>query len=159
MDKILVLVIEDESELNNILSEVLIMHNYEVVRAYNGQQAIDLIVKNNIKPALVLCDMNMPVMNGMDFIKQSLLHNLDLNICLVTGNSETSFVIEALQLGAIDYISKPFKLNILLEKIELMVDIGKRKLNIRSQLDDNMMVHNSMKMNNLLRIKNSQKKD
>lgn len=77
MDKVLVLVIEDERELNNILSEVLIMHNYDVVRAYNGQQAIDLIVKNNIK----------------------------------------------------------------------------------SQLDDNLMVHNSMKMNNLLKIKNSQKKD
>ena len=159
MDKVLVLVVEDESELNNILSEVLIMHNYEVVRAYNGQQAIDLIVKNNIKPALVLCDINMPVMNGMDFIKQSLLHNLDLNICLVTCNNETSFVIEALQLGAIDYISKPFKLNILLEKIELMVDIGKRKLNINGQFNDNMMVQNSMKMNNLLKIKNSQKKD
>ena len=68
-------------------------------------------------------------------------------------------MIEALQLGAIDYISKPFKLNILLEKIELMVDIGKRKLNINGQFNDNMMVQNSMKMNNLLKIKNSQKKD
>lgn len=155
----MVLVIEDENELNNMLSEVLAMHNYEVVRAFNGQQAIDLLVQTKIKPALVLCDINMPVMGGMEFIKQSLLHNLDLNVCLITGNNETSLVIEALQLGAVDYISKPFKLNLLLEKIELMVDIGRRKLSIKDQLDENLMVHNSLKMNNLLKIKNSQKKE
>ena len=43
MNKELVLVIEDESELNNILSEILVMHNYEVLRAYNGLQAFDLL--------------------------------------------------------------------------------------------------------------------
>lgn len=159
MDKVLVLVIEDESELNNILAEVLMLHNYEVVRAFNGQQAIDMILETKMKPVLVLCDINMPVMGGIDFIKQSLLHNLDLNICLITGSSESSFVIEALQLGAIDYISKPFKMNILLEKIELMVDIGKRKLHISQQLEENQNLHNSLKMNNLLKIKNSQKKE
>ena len=159
MDKELVLVIEDESELNNILSEILVMHNYEVLRAYNGLQAFDLLRDGKIKPSLVLCDINMPVMNGMEFIRQSLLHNLELNICLITGNNQTSSVIEALQLGAIDYISKPFKLNVLLEKIELMVDIGKRKLSIKAQQNDNVPAQNSLKMNNLLKIKNSQKKD
>lgn len=159
MAKTMVLVIEDEGELNNILSEILTMHNYEVVRAFNGQEALDLIIETKIKPALVLCDINMPVMGGIEFIKQSIVHNFDLNICLVTGNNESSFVIEALQLGAIDYITKPFKLNILLEKIELMVDIGKRKLHISEQLGENMVVHNSLKMNSLLKVKNSQKKD
>ncbi len=159
MDKVMVLVIEDESELNDILSEVLVMHNYEVVRAFNGQQAIEMVVQNKLKPALVLCDINMPVMNGMEFIRQSLLHNLDLNICLVTGNNETSFLLEALQLGAIDYIAKPFKLDLLLEKIELMVDIGRRKQNIHGQMGENVVVHNSLKLNNLLKIKNSQKKE
>ena len=123
-------------------------------------KAMVLVIEDEIELNNILVEvLMMPVMNGIEFIRQSLLHNLDLNICLITGNNNTSFLIEALQLGAIDYIAKPFQLNLLLEKIEIMVDIGKREQRIRGRLEENMMVHNSLKMNNLLKLKNSQIKE
>lgn len=157
VEKSLVLIIEDDVEINSALSEVAKICNYEVIQAYNGQEAIDLITEKNITPVLVLCDMFMPVMSGMEFVKQNLIKNLDLNICLITANNDTSGIVEALRLGVTDYISKPFKMDVLIEKLKLMVDIGKRKNLIREQLNSNTIVNNSIKLNNLLKVKNSQK--
>jgi|GEM_PF-4194029 len=61
MDKSLVMIIEDEEAINEALLEVAKMSNYEVVQAYNGKEAIELLTNKKMSPALVLCDMGMPV--------------------------------------------------------------------------------------------------
>lgn len=157
MSKSLILIIEDDVEINDMLTEVAKMHDYSVIQARDGREAIDLISQNNIIPELVLCDINMPMMNGIEFIKHTIIQNMDLNICLMTGSNDSADIVEALQLGAVDYISKPFKIDVLIEKIELLVDIGRRKKLIKEQLLGNPFINNSLKMNNLLKIKNSQK--
>lgn len=158
MDRSLVMVIEDDKVINEALAEVVKLCDYEVQQAYNGQEALDLLMTNNFPhPMLVLCDISMPVMNGIDFIKQTLLKNLDLNICMITANEDKDGIVEVLRLGVTDYISKPYKAEILMEKIKLMVDIGKRKKAIKEQLHDNAAITNSLKLNNLLKLKNSQK--
>ncbi len=157
MDKSLILIIEDDLHVNDVLAEMARVCNYDVVQAYNGKEALELLAVKNIKPVVVLCDLKMPVMDGIDFIKESIVKNLDLNICLITANNEHSCIVEALQLGVADYISKPFKIGALTEKLKLMVDIGKRKNVITSELYENSVVKNSIKINNLLKVKNSQK--
>lgn len=157
MNKSLILIIEDDAEINDVLTEVARMHNYHVVQATNGKEAIDLIIQNDIKPELILCDINMPLMSGLEFIKHTIIKDMDLNICLMTGNNDSADIVEALQLGAVDYICKPFKIDVLFDKIELLVDIGRRKKLIKEQLHGNPVINNSLKMNNLLKIKNSQK--
>lgn len=157
MSKPLILIIEDEVEINDMLTEVTQMHNYDVVQAANGKEAIDLIIQNDIKPELILCDINMPMMTGLEFIKQAIMKDMDLNICLMTGNKDSEDIVEALRLGAVDYICKPFKIHELFDKIELLVDIGRRKKLIKEQLHGNPSINNSLKMCNLLKIKNSQK--
>lgn len=157
LSKSLVMIIEDEVAINDVLSEAVKMCNYDVVQAYNGKEALDLLTQNKINPVLVLCDMQMPIMGGTDFIKQSLIKNLDLNICMITANEDKDGIVELLQLGVADYISKPFKIETLMEKLKLMVDIGKRKNLIKEQLNENTAANNSIKLNNLLKVKNTQK--
>ena len=149
MDKSLVMIIEDEVSINDALSEAVKMGNYDVVQAYDGKEALDLLIQKNIDPVLVLCDMNMPVMGGIEFIKQSLIKNMDLNICVITANDDKDSLVELLQLGVTDYISKPFKIEALIEKLKLMVDIGKRKNLIKQQLNENTAANKSIKFNNL----------
>ncbi|MEK6628051.1 MAG: response regulator [Bdellovibrionota bacterium] len=157
MDKSLVMIIEDEVSINDALSEAVKMGNYDVVQAYDGKEALDLLIQKNIDPVLVLCDMNMPVMGGIEFIKQSLIKNMDLNICVITANDDKDSLVELLQLGVTDYISKPFKIEALIEKLKLMVDIGKRKNLIKQQLNENTAANKSIKFNNLLKLKKNQK--
>lgn len=158
MDKSVIMIIEDEIAINDALAEVARMCNYEVIQSYNGKQALDILAQSKIFPALIICDMHMPVMGGIEFVKQSLIKNLDLNICMITANDDKENIVEVLRLGVIDYISKPFKIELLMEKIKLMVDMGKRKRAIKDQMDENPSVANSMKLNNLLKIKNSTQK-
>lgn len=151
------MIIEDEVSINDALSEAVKMGNYDVVQAYDGKEALDLLIQKNIDPVLVLCDMNMPVMGGIEFIKQSLIKNMDLNICVITANDDKDSLVELLQLGVTDYISKPFKIEALIEKLKLMVDIGKRKNLIKQQLNENTAANKSIKFNNLLKLKKNQK--
>lgn len=153
-EKSLILIIEDDADLSDTLSEVAKSCNYDVVQAGNGKDAIELFTDDNFRPVLVLCDLKMPVMGGLEFIRQAIVRNLDVSICLLSGNDERSDIIQGLQLGVIDYLSKPISLNILKEKLKLMVDIGKRAKKIRHYLKGNVDMNNSMKLNNLLKMKN-----
>lgn len=157
MDKSIILIIEDEIAINDAIAEVARACNYDVIQAYNGKQALDILAQSKLSPALVICDMAMPTMDGIEFVKQSLIKNLDLNVCMITANDDKDQIIEVLRLGVADYISKPFEVEPLMEKIKLMVDMGKRKRAIKEQIEENPAVAKSIKLNNLLKVKNSQK--
>lgn len=153
MSKSIILIIEDDRELNAALAEIVTTCNYEALQAYDGQMALDLLSQCKILPALVICDLKMPVMGGIEFIRQSILKNLDLNICLISGNDEKQEIVQGLQLGVIDYIEKPIGLKLLRDKLKLMVDIGKRSNQIKLRLMDNDVVNVSIRLNNLMKMK------
>lgn len=156
MEKSLVLIIEDDADIIEILTEIVKGCNCEVMHAFNGKEALELIERNKLKPALVLCDLQMPIMDGVSFVKQNIVKNLDLNICVVTANNDNAGIVDVLRLGVTDYISKPFNSDELTEKIWLMVAIGERKNSFKKQINDSL--NSSIKMNNLLKLKNSQRK-
>ena len=109
-----VLIVEDETSLMEILSDTLIKNNLIVYKAKNGEEAIDIFYEKN--PDLILLDINLPKKNGWDICKEIRVDS-NVPIIIMTARDTDSEEIKGLELGADDYISKPFNLKILLIRI------------------------------------------
>ena len=115
----IILVVDDSRIMRNIVkntfSELKIPCNF--LEAENGQKAYQLLEANKV--SLVLLDWNMPEMNGIEFLKKvrSMPNYKDLPIIMVTSESAKYNVVEALQNGATDYIVKPVREKVFMEKL------------------------------------------
>lgn len=112
-----VLVVEDEPSLAFIFSEILQGEGIVTHVAGNGREALKLIESTVPNPDLILCDLSMPVMNGLDFIKAGLQKYGRLPVVMLTAHSDSETVNECMRLGAIDYVIKPFDLDLLKKKL------------------------------------------
>jgi two-component system chemotaxis response regulator CheY len=113
------LVVEDSSTIRMILCQYLKKMDIEAVEAANGREALERL-KEMTAPDLVLVDWNMPVMSGIDFIREVReLHIYDpLPLIMVTTNSESGYLGEAMEAGANLYIQKPCTFEALRERLE-----------------------------------------
>ena len=100
-----ILIIEDEIELSKVLSSYLEKANYQVMTAEQGDQGLDLWARK--KPDLVILDLNLPGMDGLD-IAREIRRKADTPIIMVTARVEETDRLIGLELGADDYITKPF---------------------------------------------------
>jgi len=122
-----ILIIDDEEMVRNFLEHYFKQNNFIVVSQPDGAQALEYLLSG--KPAeAVIADLNMPIMNGMDFIKavRSQKRLLSLPILVLSGNDKSAAKIQALNIGADDYMVKPFnpeeilaRLNVIFRRMEL----------------------------------------
>ena len=103
-----ILIIEDNPEIQDNISEILELDGYEILKAQNGKQGVEAAI--NILPDLIICDIMMPVMDGY-----AVLHMLQKNeklqnipFVFLSAKNERTDIRKGMQLGADDYISKPF---------------------------------------------------
>lgn len=115
-----ILVIDDESAIRNTLKEILEYENYEVVTAEDGQKGLDLIGK--VEPDVILCDVKMPGIDGMDLLDKVKVSWPDIPIIMITGHGTVEMAVEATKKGAYDFITKPPDLNRLLITLRNAVD-------------------------------------
>jgi DNA-binding response OmpR family regulator len=101
-----ILVCDDELDITNALDIYLRSEGYEVIKAYNGNQAVE-IVKSNSKVSLVLLDIMMPEKDGLTACSE-IRESSNVPIILLTAKSEDADKIVGLNIGADDYITKPF---------------------------------------------------
>ena len=106
-----VLVVDDEPEACKALKEFLILKDYEVRTAFDGDTALREI--DAFKPHIVLLDMNMPGMDGVEVLKEIRKKNTSIGVIMVTVVSDHERAKSTLELGAFDYITKPVDLNYL----------------------------------------------
>ena len=104
---ITVLVVDDEAMIRNLLEKILAQEGYHILLAQDGQAALDIV--NTQKVDIVVTDMKMPVMNGLDLLKNLKKVRSDIGVVVMTGNSDTYTVKDALLSGADEYITKPFR--------------------------------------------------
>ncbi len=100
-----ILIIDDDRDMCLLLKRFLTRHNYEVLEAYNGKKALELL--ETTEPALVMCDFRLEDMEGnvlLGKIKEIYPH---LPVIIITGYSDIKIAVEVMKMGAYDYITKP----------------------------------------------------
>ncbi len=114
-----ILVVDDEEPIRRVLTRFLEGKGYEVESAENGEQA--LVAARYFKPAVIMLDINMPGMDGVEALRNLSRLYPGIGVIMVTANTDDERARECLRLGASDYISKPFDLETL--ETSLMVKL------------------------------------
>jgi len=121
-----VLIVDDDPINLQVLENQLSLENYAITRAYNGQEALDAI-DSGINYALILLDIMMPKMSGFEvcrIIRQTHSANL-LPIIMLTAKNQVSDLVEGLQAGANDYLTKPFSKGELIARIKMHIQLSR----------------------------------
>jgi two-component system response regulator AtoC len=125
-----ILVIDDEPNLRHMLTVVLEKAGYTVSSAADGAEALSLTETNSFD--LILCDLRMPGMDGLAFLSEASTQGLDAAIIMMSAYGTIDTAVEAMKLGAADYISKPFKPDEILLKLGQIEERNRlRQENIR----------------------------
>ena len=119
MEKIKILVVDDEERMQKLLKDFLKMKDYEVLLAGNGEEAIDLFFKEK-SIALIILDVMMPKMDGWTALKTIREHS-KVPVIMLTASSEENDELKGFDYGADEYISKPFSPKILVARVEALL--------------------------------------
>ena len=122
-----------------------------ITSAYS-RAALELVRKYT--PALIFCDINMPEMNGIELLARIRTLGTPCAVVMLTAQAEQDLIIKAMQLGAVDYVLKPFDLNELAESTPLYVQMGKRIQAAHIPNDSEESVRHQLRMTELFRLKN-----
>jgi DNA-binding NtrC family response regulator len=136
-----VLVVDDEESIRNILQRILKEAGYDVVTAANGQEALDKV--SQLMPEAVVLDVKMPGMSGMEVLKQVVVNSPDVCVVMATAVSDAQIAVDAMKLGAYDYIVKPFsradlllKVRRALEKRHLLLENEHHQLDLEKRVGE-----------------------
>ncbi|MEW6201080.1 MAG: sigma-54 dependent transcriptional regulator [bacterium] len=135
MKKHKILIADDEAEIREMLARFLEKENYCVERAESGKKAVELISKNDFN--LIISDIKMPDMGGMELLEYVKRLPRKINIVLMTGYASIENAVEALKLGAFDYIGKPpdfDRLQIIIRNALEKADLEERVENLTKQI-------------------------
>jgi two-component system, NtrC family, nitrogen regulation response regulator NtrX len=115
-----ILIIDDERAIRNSLKEILEYEKYNVDEAEDGEQALKLMGKNNYD--VVLCDIKMPNMDGMEVLQKAMEAGHEAQFVMVSAHGTIETAVEATKMGAYDFIQKPPDLNRLLVTVKNALD-------------------------------------
>jgi len=115
------LVVDDSRSMRMIVGRTLREMGFEVTEAGNGQEALERLERDP-ELSLILCDWNMPVMNGLDFLVRVRADSRFSGslVVMVTTETEAGQMVRALEAGANEYVMKPFTREIIEEKLRLV---------------------------------------
>ena len=121
-----ILVVDDEENAREGLSKILSKEGYSVETAANGKEAIDIIKDQSLD--LVITDMRMPMMDGFEVLREIKKLNETIGVIMVTAYGEVESYLEAINLGAFEYINKPVRVNELKRVITKVLEERKKAL-------------------------------
>ncbi|MDO9514746.1 MAG: response regulator [Syntrophales bacterium] len=123
-----ILLIDDEEDILDVLSLSLRSDGYDVITASSGEKGLEAFEKES--PPIVLTDLKMPGMDGLDVLKRVKNTNPDAEVIVITGHGDMDSAIDALRYGASDFVNKPVRE----EALEIALKRAKEKLVIREKL-------------------------
>ncbi len=137
-----ILLVEDEKGISSIISSYLEKENYNVIPAYNGDEALKQFTTNDID--LVILDRMLPIISGEEVLK-TIRQISDVPVILVTAKVDEIDRIEGFQLGADDYVTKPFSPKELIERVKAVLRRTKKTendKNIQSFYNGQLIINN-----------------
>ncbi|MDY6954174.1 MAG: sigma-54 dependent transcriptional regulator [Thermodesulfobacteriota bacterium] len=138
-----ILVIDDEPNMRHMLTVVLKRAGYEVADGANGAEGLALLEESVFD--LILCDVRMPEMDGLAFLKHLAERGIDITTIVMSAYGSIDTAVEAMKLGAADYVSKPFKPDEILLKlaqIEERNQLREENLRLRSAVQETFSFQN-----------------
>ncbi|SCY16855.1 sigma-54-dependent transcriptional regulator [Alkaliphilus peptidifermentans] len=120
-----ILIIDDEKNMRWAIKKALEKEDYSIYEASNGLEGLECF--KNIDPHLVLLDLKMPIMDGMETLKYLKEQAVETPIIMITAHGTMESAVEAMKIGALDYISKPFDIEELKVIITKAIGIGELK--------------------------------
>ncbi len=133
-----ILVVDDELSMREFLQIMLKKENYAVDTAASGEEALEKIEINPYD--LILCDIMMPRINGMEVLRRARQLNPEIMVIMITAFASTETAVEAMKLGAYDYITKPFQ-------------VDEIKLIIKNALERSRLVRENLQLKKELKTK------
>ncbi|MCM1187294.1 MAG: response regulator transcription factor [Lachnoclostridium sp.] len=119
MEKLKVLVVDDESRMRKLVKDFLVKRSFEVLEAENGEQAVDIFFQEK-DIALIVLDVMMPKMDGWQVCRE-IRERSKVPIIMLTARSDERDELQGFELGVDEYISKPFSPKILVARIEAIL--------------------------------------
>lgn len=119
MDKIKVLVVDDESRMRKLVRDFLIRDDFEVLEAGDGEEALDIFYRER-EIALIILDVMMPKINGWDVCRE-IRETSKIPIIMLTAKGDESDELQGFELGVDEYISKPFSPKILVARVNAIL--------------------------------------
>ena len=116
-----ILVVEDEYAIRELIALNLDRAGYEAVRAASAEKALELYNEEPVSFSLILLDIMLPGMSGIDFCKLIRKTNAKIGIIMLTAKVQETDKIKGLSIGADDYVTKPFSLNELMARVEAVI--------------------------------------
>ena len=114
MDRILI--VDDDKNIQSVLSDIINTEGYKAIVAGDGKEALKQIRAHS--PAVVLLDVRLPEMNGMEILKEIKKVDIHSIVIMITGYGHIKDAVSAIKLGAFDYLTKPFTYKEIVEKIK-----------------------------------------
>lgn len=118
-DNITILYVEDEASIREEMLEILELDFENIHVAKNGQEGLEMFQK--LQPDIIISDIQMPIMDGIQMSKEILSIDPDAKIILTTAFNEEGYLEQANNIGIKSYVNKPVDINLLFEKIETVV--------------------------------------
>jgi DNA-binding response OmpR family regulator len=112
-----ILIVDDEPSVIEVLSEYFTSQGYVVATAGNGEEALRTVP--SFRPAVVLLDVRMPGLDGVEVLKRIRAVDEHVSVIMVTANEDVALARETLKIGAFDYVAKPFDLSYLDQAVSL----------------------------------------
>ena len=146
MPKVNVLVVDDEADILDVIGQFLSKHGYRTDLAASVEDAVDFLQDNDYQ--IILTDKNMPdsagrMEGGMTLLRYARTHAPNSEIIMITGHATVDTAVEAMKLGAFDYVMKPIPLQELKEKVDRIVEY-RRFINSADALGQYRTLHQQM---------------
>lgn len=120
MPNIKLLIIDDEVEFASTMCQRLKLRDFDVADEHSGGEGLAALIE--MSPEIVILDLKMPDMNGLDVLDEIKKHDPSIEVIMLTGHGSAGSGIEAMEKGAFDYVMKPVDLKDLLEKINAAIE-------------------------------------
>jgi len=141
MNKIKILIVEDEESIRRLLYKTLTIDGMLVFQAENGTQGLEMIKSNDFD--LVILDILMEDISGYEVAKEIRKNNLQLPIIFLSGKTEDSDIIQGLNIGADSYITKPFSPSVLCAQVKSQ--IKRRQEILKDEVSSNFLINGPFK--------------
>lgn len=116
-----ILIVDDELKMRILIRDILKKEGYETFEASNGEDALNIFLNNKDDISLIILDVMMPKMDGWETCQQIRKYSDNVSIFMLTAKSENEDIIKGFKLGTDDYLTKPFHMQILIERVKALL--------------------------------------